>query len=85
MDQTVGGHFEVGIIDARTVESQDGNLFLLGGRDTLNTYYHDIYAYHELFGFYALETTLPTKLASMTVILLEDSESQPETTTVSPL
>ena len=45
------GDYELGLFDAQMIESESGDLFLLGGQDGKNSYI-DIYAYNEWFGFY---------------------------------
>jgi hypothetical protein len=70
LDQTVPGHFEVGLFDANMIETEDGNLFLIGGQDGY-TAYKNIYAYHELFGFYDTGFNLPYGLYSMTSVLIK--------------
>lgn len=67
-DQTVGGNYDSGFYGASMVQTEDG-LLLMGGTDGTTTF-SAIYAYHEIFGFYALEKTLPQGRFDMTVIPL---------------
>ena len=52
------GDYELGLFDAQMIESESGDLFLLGGQDGKNSY-KDIYAYNEWFGFYDTGKELP--------------------------
>ena len=72
------GDYELGLFDAQMIESESGNLFLLGGQDGKNSY-KDIYAYNEWFGFYDTGKELPKELYDF--VAIEISTKKPETTT----
>ena len=72
------GDYELGLFDAQMIESESGNLFLLGGQDGKNSY-KDIYAYNEWFGFYDTGNELPKELYDF--VAIEISTKTPETTT----
>ena len=72
------GDYELGLFDAQMIESESGNLFLLGGQDGKNSY-KDIYAYNEWFGFYDTSKELPKELYDF--VAVEISTKKPETTT----
>ena len=72
------GDYELGLFDAQMIESESGDLFLLGGQDGKNSY-KDIYAYNEWFGFYDTGKELPKELYDF--VAIEISTKKPETTT----
>ena len=72
------GDYELGLFDAQMIESESGDLFLLGGQDGKNSY-KDIYAYNEWFGFYDIGKELPKELYDF--VAIEISTKKPETTT----
>ena len=72
------GDYELGLFDAQIIESESGNLFLLGGQDGKNSY-KDIYAYNEWFGFYDTGKELPKELFDF--VAIEISTRKLETTT----
>ena len=72
------GDYELGLFDAQMIESESGDLFLLGGQDGKNSY-KDIYAYNEWFGFYDTGKELPKELFDF--VAIEISTRKLETTT----
>ena len=72
------GDYELGLFDAQMIESESGDIFLLGGQDGKNSY-KDIYAYNEWFGFYDTGKELPKELYDF--VAIEISTKTPETTT----
>ena len=72
------GDYELGLFEAQMIESESGNLFLLGGQDGKNSY-KDIYAYNEWFGFYDTGKELPKELFDF--VAIEISTKKIETTT----
>ncbi len=70
-DQVVPGHPSLGLFDAGMIESETGDLFLLGGSDGLNGY-KDIYAYNEHYGFYDIGIELPEVMIEFMTFLLPD-------------
>ena len=67
LDQSVPGHYELGLYDSQMIENESGELFLLGGQDGFKSY-NDIYAYNEWFGFYDIGKELPKKLFDFVAI-----------------
>ena len=62
-EQSVPGHPELGLVKAQMVETPDGALFLMGGKDGhINEGYNWIFAYDEVFGFYDTGLKLPKRL-----------------------
>ena len=78
LNQSVPGDYELGLFDAQMIESESGDIFLLGGQDGKNSY-KDIYAYNEWFGFYDTGKELPKELYDF--VAIEISTKTPETTT----
>ena len=73
------GDYELGLFDAQMIESESGDLFLLGGQDGKNSY-RDIYAYNEWFGFYDTGKELPKELYDFVAIEISTKEPEPTTT-----
>ena len=73
------GDYELGLFDAQMIESESGDLFLLGGQDGKNTY-KDIYAYNEWFGFYDTGKELPKELYDFVAIEISTKKPEPTTT-----
>ena len=67
LDQSVPGDYELGLYDSQMIESESGELFLLGGQDGFKSY-NDIYAYNEWFGFYDIGKELPKHMFDFVAI-----------------
>ena len=72
MNQSIPGDYELGSFDSQMIESESGNLFLLGGQDGVKAY-KDIYAYNQWFGFYDTGKELPKEMFNFVAIDISEN------------
>ena len=70
-NQTLSGHPDLGLSGAGLVNA-GATLILIGGTDGL-TYYNNVYAYNEDFGFYDTGLKITSPKSDMAVVSLKEN------------